>query len=448
MKYNSISTRRVWRAGVAVGVGALMIGALSACSGGSTTSADSGTQADIDAALQKDTTLTMWAWSDGMKAQADAFTKKYPHITFNFVKVDNPDAAVTKLQNAVKAGSGAPDLVPVEYQTLPQLTLGGALADMSKFGLNTMYQGKFTPSTWNAVNVQNKLVGIPMDSGPMVLIYNKDMFAKAGITSAPKTWDDYAAASAAIHKADPSAYIATGGDAGFITSMIWATGGQPFKTDGKNVTINLQDAGTKKFADYWNTLNQKGELSPLATWSDEWTKALTQDKLATVMMGSWMIGGGMDGYGPAGRFVVAPMPTWDGTPGSAENGGSAISVTEQSKNKAAAAGFLEFIADGAGRAIINQTAFPSTMKELANPAFLDKQFPGFGGQEANKIGAASAASVIKGWQYLPYQGYANNVFPDSVGKALGAKTDLNAALQQWQQTLVDYGKQQGFSVNQ
>jgi multiple sugar transport system substrate-binding protein len=281
----------------------------------------------------------------------------------------------------------------------------------------------------------------------MVMIYNTALYEKAGITEAPTTWDEFATASAAIHAADPEAYIANSGDAGFFTSMIWASGGQPFATDGENVTIDLQDEGTKKFSDFWSERLNNGELSGLATWSDEWTKALTQDKLGTLLMGSWMISGGMEDYGPAGRFKVAPMPTWDGQPASAENGGSGLSVTSQSENKAAAAGILKYLAEGEGRELLNQSGFPSTVADLENPEWLDYEFPGYGNQPANQVGAASADSVIAGWQYLPYQGYANNVFSDTVGKALGSGGDLNEALLAWQDTLVEYGNEQGFTVN-
>jgi len=437
------TTRRWARLGAVVGTGALLVGVLAGCSGAAP--GDNGST-DTDAALKEDVTLTWWTWSDTTQEQADAISKVYPNVTFDVVKLENPDAVVTKLQNAIKAGKGAPDIVPVEYQTLPQLTLGDALADLAPYGLGE-YEDDFTASTWNAVNVQDQLVALPGDSGPMVMIYNKALYEKAGITEAPTTWDEFAVASAAIHAADPEAYIANSGDAGFFTSMIWASGGQPFKTEGENITIDLQDEGTKKFADFWSERLSNGELSGLSTWSDEWTKALTQDKLGTLLMGSWMISGGMEDYGPAGRFQVAPMPTWDGEPASAENGGSGIAVTSQSKNKAAAAGILKYLADGEGRALLNANGFPSTIADLENPEFLDYEFPGYSGQAANQIGAASSASVITGWQYLPYQGYANNVFSDSVGKALGSNGDLNAALLEWQDTLVQYGNEQGFSVN-
>lgn len=437
--------KNIWmRAAVVVGAASLMMGALAGCQSGSD-AASGGSKADIDAALKKGGELTWWTWGDTTQGWADAFTKEHPNVKIKVVKLDNPDATVTKLQNAVKAGSGAPDIVPVEYQTMPQLTMSGALADMTPYGLDG-YKDKFTASTWNAVNVGGKLVGIPLDSGPMVMIYNTKLYAAAGITEAPKTWDEFVADSAKLHAANPDAYIATGGDAGFFTSMIWASGGHPFKTEGEKVTIDLQDTGSKKFADMWGGMLQKGELSPLATWSDEWTKALAQDKLGTLMMGSWMIDMGED-YG-VDKWKVAPMPTWDGTPGSAENGGSGISVTDQSKNKALAAAVLQLLADGKGRDLVNKNGFPSTVATFDDQAWANRTFPAFvDGQKANQVGAASAKSVITGWQYLPFQGYANNVFGDSVGKAIGAKGDLNAALKEWQKTLVDYGNQQGFQVN-
>ncbi|MDR2998254.1 MAG: extracellular solute-binding protein, partial [Microbacterium sp.] len=426
------------RAAVVVGAGALVIGGLSACSSSGDQSPGQGTsQADIDAAVKKGGEITWWTWSDATQEQADAFTKANPKVKIKVVKLDNPDAAVTKLQNAVKAGSGAPDILPVEYQTMPQLTMGGALADMSAYGIDE-YKDQFTESTWNAVNVDGKLVGLPLDSGPMVMIYNTKLYAAAGITEAPKTWDEFTADAAKIHAHDPSTYIATGGDAGFFTSMIWASGGHPFKTEGENVTIDLQDEGSKKFADMWGGMLQKGELSPLATWSDEWTKALAQDKLGTLLMGSWMINMGED-YG-VDKWKAAPMPTWDGQPGSAENGGSGIAVTEQSKNKLIGAAVLQFLAEGEGRDLVNKAGFPSTTATFDDQAWADTTFPAYvDEQKANLVGAASSKSVIPGWQYLPYQGYANNVFGDSVGKAIGEKGDLNAALVEWQKTLVDYG---------
>ena len=55
--------------------------------------------------------------------------------------------------------------------------------------------------------------------------------------------------------------------------------------------------------------------------------------------------------------------------------------------------------------------------------------------------------MLPGWQYLPYQVYANSVFNDSVGSAYTAKSGLQAGLEKWQDDLVTYGNDQGFTVN-
>ena len=440
------NSRSTWmRVGATVGAGALMLG-LAACSSGGTSGGDSnagGTQADIDAALEKGGTLTWWTWGDKDQQMADAFTKEHPNVKFDVVLMDNPDAVVTKLQNAVKAGTGAPDLVPAEYQTVPQLTMAGALADMSGWGLGD-YKDDFIASAWEGMQFGGKQVGIPMDSGPMVMIYNKELFDAVGI-EAPNTWDEYAKAAAAIRAYDPEASIGNSGDVGFMTSLWWAAGGQPFKTEGENVTIDVTEAKTAKFTDYWNTLLQSGNLSTLSTWGDEWNKAMEQGKLGSIMMGGWMITG-MDDTSH-GNWRVKQIPSWDGKPASSMNGGSGLAVTEQSAQKAMAAGFLQFMATGEGRTLQNKNGFPGTTAILDDPAWLDIEFEAYGGQKANQEGKLSSENVVAGWQYLPFQGYANNIFGDTAGKAIADGTSLQTGVEAWQADLVKYGTDQGFTVN-
>lgn len=55
--------------------------------------------------------------------------------------------------------------------------------------------------------------------------------------------------------------------------------------------------------------------------------------------------------------------------------------------------------------------------------------------------------MVPGWSYLPYQVYGNSIFGDTVGNAYTDKSDLNAALQAWQDALIEYGNAQGFTVN-
>ena len=443
------NTRRIRMiAGVALaGVAALSLAACS--SGGGGGSAGGGTASDLDAALEKGGEITYWTWTPSGEAQAEAFMKEYPNVTVEVVNAGTATDEYTKLQNAISAGSGAPDIAQIEYYALQQFALSDGLLDLSSYGLGDL-EDQYTASTWSAVNLNGGLYGLPQDSGPMVMLYNKDIFDQYGL-EVPTTWDEYIAAGEKLHAADPSKYITNdAGDPGFAQPLIWQAGGRPYQTDGTSVTIDLQDAGTKKWADSWNRLLEPGLLAPIATWTDDWWKGLGNGSIATLITGAWMPGI-LEGSVPegAGQWRVAPLPGYDGSATTAENGGSAQSVIKQSKSPALAAAFLRWLnsSDESIDVFLQSGGFPSTVANLNADDFLSAAPEYFGGQEINKVLVEASQNVAEGWEYLPFQVYANSVFPDTVGQAYNDRTDLNAGLKAWQDNLVDYGSSQGFDIN-
>ena len=409
---------------------------------------DEASPAALDAALEKGGTITYWTWTPSAEAQVKAFMEEHQNVKVNLVNAGTGNDHYTKLQNALKAGSGAPDVAQIEYQALPQFALPGSLVDLGDYGLEDL-ESEFTPSTWGAVHVGDGLYGLPQDSGPMAMFYNKEVFDKHGL-KVPTTWDEYADAAVKLQKADPKSFITNdSGDPGFTTSMIWQAGGKPFQTDGKKVTIDLQDEGTKKWTSVWSPLVEKGLVSQIPGWTDEWFKGLGDGRIATMIYGAWMPGVFQSSVPEGkGKWRVAPMPTYDGQPATAENGGSTQSVTKQSKNPALAAAFVRWLNAGNGiKPFLEAGGFPATVKDLNDPAFVDKKDPYFGGQPVNQVLTAAADSVVSGWSYLPFELYANTIYGDTAGKAYLAKSDLNAGLLAWQDALVDYGNEQGFEVN-
>ncbi|MEU4602526.1 sugar ABC transporter substrate-binding protein [Kribbella sp. NPDC023972] len=447
------SHRRI-RQLVVAGAALTALAVVAACGGGSDSSGSSGGSQTtgsvdaVDAALKAGGTITYWTWTPSAEAQVAAFQKQYPNVKVNLVNAGTGNDHYTKLQNAIKAGSGAPDVAQIEYQALPQFALPGSLVDLNQYGFN-QYESAYTASTWAAVHAGGGLYGLPQDSGPMAMFYNKEVFDKYGI-AVPKTWDEYVAAAKKLHAANPKAYITNdAGDAGFTTSMIWQAGGQPFKTDGKNITINLQDDGSKKWTSTWNQLVEGGLVGSIPGWTDAWFKALGDGTIATLPTGAWMPGV-MEASvkAGAGKWRVAPMPTYDGQPATAENGGSTESVLKQSKNPALAAAFVRWLNHDEGvKPFLASGGFPATTADLKDPAFVDKASAYFGGQKINQVLTGAADTVVKGWSYLPYELYANSIYGDTVGKSYQSKSDLNTGLKAWQDALVAYGNQQGFQVN-
>jgi len=450
---------RVARTAAGAAVGLALAGALAACSSSSSSSSPaasgsgaasgSASASSLAAALQQPTTLTWWAWAPQDKDLVAAFEKQYPKVKVNLVNAGTGTTEYTKLQNAIKAGSGGPDIAQIEYYALPQFALGGSLADLSSDGLSSD-QSQFSTAVWDSVSVNGKLVGLPQDTGPMALFYNKTVFDKYHLT-VPATWAQYAADAKKLHAANPKEYItADTGDPGFVTSMIWSAGGHPYVTSGtKNVTINMSDPGTQKFTSLWSPLISGGLLSPIPAWSSQWYTGLANGTIASLVTGGWM---GVDletGVPTAkGDWRVAAMPQWTaGTPATSENGGSSDAVLTASKNQAAAAAFLQWISTGQGAQIsANSGDFPASTTVLNSSSWQNQQQAYFGGQAINQVLSQASSQVLPGWSYLPFQVYANSIFSDTAGQAYTGKSSLSAGLQSWQQQSASYGTQQGFSI--
>ncbi len=406
-------------------------------------------EAALEKALEEGGELTYWSWTPSGQDQVDAFMKEYPNVKVNLVNAGTNTEEYTKLQNTLKAGTGAPDVVQIEYYAIPQFALSGGLVDLTQYGFSSL-KDDYAPGPWSGVTVGDAVYGLPQDSGPMALFYNKELFDKHDI-EVPSTWDEYIAAAKKLNDADPTKFITTDtGDAGMTTSMIWQAGGRPFSVDGTSATINLADEGTKKYTDMWQQLIDQDLLADIPGWTDEWYKGLGDGTIASLISGAWMPGvlqGSVsDGNG---KWAVAPIPTYDGQPVTSENGGGAQAVTSQSKNPALAAAFLKWLnnSETSIDVFLASGGFPATTADLNSDEFKNQESEYFGGQKINEVLSAASASVSTGWQYLPYQVYGISIFGDSVSGAYTGNGTLQEGLTAWQDQLVTYGNSQGFSVN-
>ncbi|MGO1591675.1 MAG: ABC transporter substrate-binding protein [Ancrocorticia sp.] len=445
------------KAGAVTAAFALATLGLAACGGDSddTSSGDQPTAVDADAleaALEEGGELTYWTWTPSGEAQAEAFTEAYPNVTVNVVNAGTNEEQYTKLQNSITAGSGAPDVAQIEYYAIPQFSLTDSLLDLSQYGFGEL-EDQYTPGPWSAVTDGDAVYGLPQDSGPMALFYNEEVYKAAGIDEPPTTWDQFVEDAKTIQAWDDSVYITNdAGDSGFTTSMIWQAGGHPFSTtDGTNVTIDFSDEGVQKWTAVWDELVHDDLVSPISSWSNEWYQALNQGKIASLVTGAWMPGNLISGVeDTAGDWRVAPIPSYDGNPANAENGGSAQAVIKQTDNPELAAAFLQWLnnSEESIDIFMESGGFPSTVADLEDEAFLADAPEYFGGQNINEVLAQGASDVLPDWEYLPYQVYANSIFGDTVGKAYTGDTTLDDGLAAWQDSLVEYGNGQGFTVNE
>ncbi|MDR1427991.1 MAG: sugar ABC transporter substrate-binding protein [Bifidobacteriaceae bacterium] len=420
--------------------------------GEETTAGDDTESGTEDAETGEQTTITVWAWEPTLEDVVPAFEAANPDIKVDLQNVGGAGDTYTKLDNAIAAGSGGPDISQVEYYAVAQYALPEYLADLTEFGADALAD-TFTPGTWNAVTMSNSgsVYGLPVDSGPMALFYNKDTFDEAGVSEPPATWDEFYEAAQKVRALGENYYITSdNGDAGLATSMMWLAGGHPFEVGSDSIAIDLGDAGVTSFAEFWQKMIDEDLINTtVGSWSDDWFKGLGDGTLASLMTGAWMPAN-LIGSAPeaSGNFRVAAMPVPEaGSSANSENGGSSLAILASSENREAAYRFLEFTSAGEGAPIrIAGGNFPSRTADLEDADFLAYTDDYFGGQAYNEILGQAAADVLPGWSYLPFQVYANSVFGDKMAGPFSGSGTLTDAYASWQEDLVAYGNENGFNV--
>ncbi|GIF00447.1 ABC transporter substrate-binding protein [Paractinoplanes rishiriensis] len=427
------------------------------CTPGSTKTAEAPantavSQADIDAAMQTPTTLTFWTWVPDIAKEVAVFQQKYPAIKVNVVNAGQGTPEYTKLRTALKAGTGAPDVVQMEFQYIPTFSLTKSLVDLRPYGAGAL-KPKFVDWTWSQVTgAGGEIWAIPQDTGPMGLLYRADIFDRYGI-AVPKTWDEFAAAAEKLHTAAPGVYLTNlaANQAGTWHGLQWQAGAKPYRLNGTTVGLAVNDEASKKLSGYWGDLVKRDLVSTDPDFTDNWFQGLNRGRYATWITAAWgpvFLSG--SAKSTAGKWRAAPLPQWTaGAEVSGNWGGSTTAVVQGTKNPIAAAKFAEFLnTDPATTKMFNteQNFFPATNDLLADPSFTGRTDPFYGGQEVNKMFAGISATVDTGFQWPPFLDQSVTDWTDTVGKALADKGDVVAASDQWQQRLVKYAKDQGFEV--
>ena len=430
--------KRVTAAVAAVAAAAMLI-PMSACGNSSSASSSS-----------SHVTLKVWGWEPLLKKVIPGFEKQNPHITVKLTNAGTNKDEYTALSNAIKAGNGAPDLVQLDYNAVPQFALTGGIQPLDSFGAKSV-MAKMTKGASSSVTINGKVYGMPLGTGPMALFYNKSVFDKAGIANPPKTWDEFYEDAKKI-RATGNYITSDTGDAGFAMSMMWLAGGHPFSVNGKNLTINLtKDKGVQAFAAFWQKMISEKLIDTKTTgWSEDWYKALGNGQIASLMTGAWMPISLESGVKAAnGQYRVALMPTPDGKTANSENGGGALAVVKGTKVADAAYKFAKYVAIGGGNKTFTQgRSFPPDTATLTDPQYLNQTSSYFGGQKINSILAQASSDVKTNFQFLPFQVYANDIYADTVGQAFTGQATMQKGLAEWQAKLVSYAKQQGYSVKE
>jgi multiple sugar transport system substrate-binding protein len=395
-------------------------------------------------------TLTYVNWDGGMQAVVDQWNKDNPNIHVQLTKPSGTGYTLyNKLITNNKAGTN-PDITEVEYQALPALISNKVVVPIDQYVGDL--SSDFDKASLSQVQFEGKTYGVPQNTCPMVFFYRKDIFDSLGLKP-PSTWAEYAADAATIHQANPKQFIGnfSAVDAGWFAGLAQQAGANWWTTSGTNWTVAIDDAATKKVADYWNTLIQQGVVSPQPNWSPQWNTDMNNGSLVGWVGAQW---------GPnqlpsiakdtAGKWVAAPLPAWNaGDQTVGIWGGETEAVTANSKHPAEAAKFVKWMnssAEGVKILIQQVSAFPASISNQTQealktpPPFMSNQ------PDYNSVMAQAAKNVRTFQIWGPNANVTFDSYSNAFAAALQNKTPLSAALTQMQQATVSDMKQRGFTV--
>jgi multiple sugar transport system substrate-binding protein len=428
------------------GAAAVMALALTSCAGGGDSPSGEGVPTD------EPITLTVWSWDGTVEEAVPGFEDLYPNITVEVINAGSSTDEYTALDNAIQAGSGVPDIAMFEYFSLPLFAIPGKLTDLSQFGAEDL-ASDYVDAAWGNVTIDGKPYALPSDYGPAAMFYNQAVLAEAGVAEPPATWDEFYDAAKKVRALGPNHYITNdSADIFLLMSLMWEGGGRPFTVEGTNVTIDFSDPGTTRTVEYWQKMLDEDLVNTkISGWSDDWNRGLNEGTLATQIIGGWFTST-LPERAPdaAGDFRIAPMPQWEeGEASGGENGGSAMAIPEASQNKEAAYAFLEYFTHGDGlKPRTDAGAFVPNISFLENEEFLSTTTEFFGDQKYNEVLAEASKNVSTGWQYPPFFGWARSSYEDVAAPLYDSEQGtLAETLETWRQRSIDYGNEQGFTVD-
>jgi multiple sugar transport system substrate-binding protein len=397
--------------------------------------------------------VMFWAWVPGMGRAVTAFNQTHPNICVTQEDVGAGDPEYVAITNALKAGSGAPDVAEVEFDELPSFEVTRSVDDLVPYGANS-YKSDFVPWAWQEVSQGSAVYAMPGDAGPMAFYYNTALLAKYHITP-PTTWADFATAAATLHKDDPSAYMTnfSAVDLQWVMALMAQDDAWPFSySGGSSVTINWTGSKQMAFAQYWQNLLTAHEVNATtdvsATSFADLDKSIDASWLSSAWGPSYFL---PDAKSSLGDWRASALPQWTAGANVAANwGGSTYPVFTQSQHPQQAATFAEWLNANSASWAITKTApsllFPTYVPLLNDPSFKDLNNPLSGTSNPN-VAFTSAASNITADQWPPFMTEALNEASTVFAGVMNGKGTLQAAFTDFQNVLVGYAKAQGFTVS-
>ncbi|MFF8905301.1 extracellular solute-binding protein [Streptomyces olivaceoviridis] len=209
-------------------------------------------------------TVTVWlmkgsASGEFLRRFTEDFERTHEDLRLD-IRIQEWTGIVDKVRGALKAGSGdGPDVIEVGNTQVPLYADGGRLADLTLESLRDWGKEKWLPGLAEPGKDGNKQYGIPWYAANRVVIYRKDLFEQAGVTSPPKTRDAWLAATEKLDSGGNHGIYLAGQDWYTLSGFIWDEGGDLAREKDYEWQGTLDTPAALRGMDFYRRLQALGE---------------------------------------------------------------------------------------------------------------------------------------------------------------------------------------------
>ncbi len=241
-------------------------------------------------------------------------------------------------------------------------------------------------------------------------------------------------------------------DSGLFAGLAQQAGAKWWTAKDDTWKIGINDAASKKVADFWGGLVEEGAIDNQPMYTPAWNKALNTGKQIGWVSAVWAPGT-LTTAAPdtKGKWAMAPLPQWTkGASATGSWGGSSTGITNDSKHKQAAAKFASWLntdPEALAAMVKEGGIYPAATAAQTGDALAEApEF--FSNQPDFYTEAAEIANTTVPSAWGPNVNVAYTTFKDAFAEAAKAKSkaQFGAALATVQDATVADLKKQGFEV--
>ncbi|CAM4442422.1 ABC transporter substrate-binding protein [Paenibacillus typhae] len=312
-----------------------------------TSAAGTATNAAGGDAEKEPVVLKLTTWNPISQTVVDKFQEKYPYITIEHDKVYDQFREIIRTRIVSKSDM---DMLWLFPNQVAEFSKEDVLMDIT----GSPWLDNYLEAAVKLGTVDGKTYGVPYNSQPIVMFYNKTLFGELGL-EIPKTWDELLAVSEEI-KASGTAPMVIGSKDGWATQFITTSQFGLYQHDNPDVFAQLA-SGEKKWTDpefstYFDGMKELADKGYLLENSvglsyDQVAQVFKEGKAAMWPMGEWGYSENFDADFSAFELGAFPIPVNRGDQPLVTNlvSDNLLVGVSWSKHQEEIKLFMEFVAD-------------------------------------------------------------------------------------------------------